>query len=320
MKRTNYSFELSWSGTKHGQGMYHCESKLLEDGRPLFAHESSRKYVFWYHAEDKIWTFTKRSQLDLEEPSMFAYCNAEPNSHPADMAGSWKTLTNGDDDSDDPWKVATGFVVKPVQDLPGGGRASPRKKRRRDSTRQNSRKKRRRSPAPSPEPAPLQSEGMTQEDERGKKALDDLDEFVRMNTVALEKFEDTEGTISDPRSERDLVPTEDRLKKLEEEEQEELQSYIDMAKSIREMQSTAASLFKDESPNHLRKQEISVLYNLNMLGEATVKKLREFLKKYRKENMWIKGYGYISMKGKKERLVKQAKRVLRQLEREQTKT
>merc|ERR1711974_439644 len=121
------------------------------------------------------------------------------------------------------------------------------------------------------------------------------------------------------RDERDLEPVADRLRKLEEYKEEELKEYIGMAKSVRDLQEMARELFKEEDPKYLRSKGIDVLSKLDALGETTIAKLKEFLREQRKKNLWIKGYGYISLKGNKSRLVKQAKRVLRQLERDKEK-
>jgi len=273
------TFILTWSGTKRGQGRYVCEY-ISKNKRGVYAHSKNKDYVMWYHHSE--WLFARRSELNKRDPGLFAWC-ADRGRTPLDIKNTWKIL----DRSAFQWIDCLEFNITPVL---GNG----------ESTEESSDKDKE-----------YYSHNMSPEElSRVSKEIEPLKKIVSRNAIEIKNLKSRKGSIKDPWHISDLEPLEKRLYKLE---KEELEWTSKLVKRVETAYSVVKGICK-QSKNSLKKEELRVLKEWDLLKYTTQKQLKEFLREKRRENYFIRGYGYIKLSGTKETIAKRVKRVLDQME------
>jgi len=271
-------FVLSWNGTKHGQGRYEFESMMTKK-RAVWSHVKNKQYVIWSHKGE--WLFGKRSELNRSDPGIFAWCDDSART-PTEIRDNWKILNP----SSHKWVECLEFRITATPDDNSSTESSETKE-------------------------DYASQKVTPEEEdQARSALKPLKINVLSNSAKIEEFKEEKGSVEDPRHIDDLKPLEQRLYNLE---KEELQKTTELVNRIEAVYSQVQG-FCRKSRLNLRREELKVLKQWDMLKYTTTKQLKDFLREKRKEKYFIRGYGFIGLSGTKETLAKRVKRVLDQME------
>jgi len=273
------SFILTWRGTNSGQGRYVFEY-LGKNKRGVYTHAKNKQYVIWYHESE--WRFGKRSELNKPDPGMFAWC-ADRGMTPLDIKNNWKIL----DKSSFQWIDCSEFNITPV---PANVES---KEESSDSEKE------------------YYSHNISPEEvSRMSKYIEPLKVNVNRNSNDIIILKSKKGGIEDPRHTSDLKPIEKRLYKLE---TEELERTSKLVQRVETAYSIVQRICK-QSKSSLKKEELKVLKEWDLLKYTTMKQLKDFLKEKRSKNYFIRGYGHIKLTGKKVTIARRVKRVLDQME------
>jgi len=270
------TFILTWSGTTRGQGRYVFEN-MSKKNRGIYTHYKNKQYVIWY--DHSAWIFGKRSELNKRDPGMFAWCPDRCRT-PLDIKNTWKIL----DRSNFQWIDCIEFNITPVAEG---------KKDSSDTDKE------------------YYSHKLSHEElSRVSKHIEPLKEIVNRNSNEIKYLKSKKGSIEDPRHTSDLEPLEKRLYMLE---KEELEWTSKLVQRVETAQSVVKRICK-QSKNSLKKEELRVLKEWDLLKYTTLKQLKDFLKDKRSQNYFIRGYGYIKLSGAKDTIARRVKRVLDQME------
>jgi len=273
------TFILTWSGANYGQGRYVFEY-MAKNKRGVYTHVKNKQYVIWYYHSE--WRFGKRSELNKRDPGMFAWC-ADRGRTPLHIKNNWKIL----DTSSFQWVDCFEFTITPVP--------------------ANFESKEESSDA---EKEYLSHNMSPAEASRLCKYIEPLKENVNRNSNDIKLLKNEKGGIEDPRHISDLEPIEKRLYKLE---REELERTSKLVQRVETAYYIVQRICK-QSKRSLKKEELKVLKEWDLLKYTTMKQLKDFLKEKRSENYFIRGYGYIKLTGKKDTISRRVKRVLDQME------
>jgi len=148
---------------------------------------------------------------------------------------------------------------------------------------------------------------------QAKMALKTLNDDVSKNYTEIQDIKGKGGNIDNPRNVNDLKPLEERLYKLE---KDELEKTTAIVKRVEDVYSQVQG-FCRKSKSQLKKEELRVLKQWDMLKYTTFKQLKDFLREKRNEKYFIRGYGFIKLAGSKKTLAKRVKRVLDQIEQDE---
>jgi len=280
----NSRFVLNWKGTRHGQGEYTFESMWKR--KAVWSHVHNKKYVIWSQRGE--WFFAKRPELSKKDPGMFAWCS-DAAKIPTDIRANWQIPHA----SSMEWIDCLDFKITPLlnrgaSDSSDDGFSESGK----DFSSCN-----------------VSSEVASQ----AKRALKTLNDNVSKNYTEVHELKGKVGSIDNPRNVNDLKPLEKRLYKLE---KDELEKTTAIVKRVEDVYSQVQG-FCRKSKSQLKKEELRVLKQWDMLKYTTFKQLKDFLREKRNEKYFIRGYGFIKLAGSKKTLAKRVKRVLDQIEQDE---
>jgi len=272
------AFMLTWSGTSRGQGQYEFEY-MLKKRWPVYSHVKNKQYVIW---RDKTeWRFGKRSELNKRDPGMFAWC-ADQCKTPLAIRTNWKIL----DSANVQWVDCQEFSITPV---------SVSKEDSSDAEKDY-----------------FSYKMSPDEEAQVQKKFEPLKRDVNRNSHEIKNLKSKTGDIMNPKHKSDLAPLERRLYKLE---KEELEKASKLAQRVEKAYSTVQEICK-RSKNSLKKEELRVLNEWDLLKYTTMKKLKHFLREKRNDDYYIRNYGYIKLSGKKVTIAKRVKRILDKMEKD----
>jgi len=330
------SFHVEW---KYCQLRGQYTFKGFKNNRPYYEHISA-DFGLWYDnadQDDEIWCFTAKTQIGDADPDLYAYAQDPEARDVGDIKGAWHIANDQGE-----WHPAKGLQIVIASPSLNGSLAAPASQPAAAPNPQKPRVSRLHELSIE---KPKETWWRACDHREAPKILSSMTrlfcEFGKMNRK-----------IDRANERMDVVDTEMKaLEAMEEDMREELEPKLDALernakkmskaelqwkaraqrefdaddqKEIEELTAQLATLEKNFMDlcydgnqqlgmKYMRQECLEKLYEQNKLEFASRKQLVEFLRAKRNQNFWMKGRGYIALKGNREALKGRAERVIRQM-------